>query len=75
LTKQFLITLAKVIGDLLIFCDIVERILHHWHEKTMMRGKQLSELSKVVTQLQSDIEELRQVMDGWSSHEGSDSGH
>ena len=75
LTERFLILLTKVIGGLLIFCDIVERILQEWHEKTVIRGKQLKELSKVMVQLQVDIEELRQVMEEWSSHEGSDSGH
>jgi hypothetical protein len=75
LIKQFLVSLTVVTGDLIMFCNAVERLLSSWHERTRLQGRDLQELKQVTAKLRADIEELMQVMEQWNSHEGDSGAH
>ena len=74
LTEQFLALLVVVVSDLIDFCDIVEGLLRHWHDRVFLHGRDLSKLRQVVTKLHADINELVKVMEQWNNRDG-DSGH
>ena len=58
-----------------MFCNAVEQLLHSWHERTRLRGRDLQELKRVTDKLRTDLEGLTQVIKQWNSHEGDNGVH